>query len=210
MATLIYEYKFRISYNAKDFIVALGHVWEQEQSLSFNQTEALKRRLESLTQDKKAVVLKQVRGQLADERADIAIAALDEEIQSTQEQLESTATIEQDFVEFIEFAINTVEGFRQKFWELDQEHQVWCKQLLFPDGFSVSRDKKVYTPKISDFYRLATTKEDSEEPSIFNMVSHVDITWNSFLPYLVSLANKLESLGFRYVDGDVIVNKEEK
>lgn len=155
---------------AKDFLAALRQVWEQEQSLSFNQAEALKRRLESLTQDKKAVVLKQVRGQLADERADIAIDALDEEIQSTQEQLESTATIEQDFVEFIEFAINTVEGFRQKFWELDQEHQVWCKQLLFPDGFSVSRDKKVYTPKISDFYRLATTKEDSEEPSIFNMV----------------------------------------
>lgn len=181
MATLIYEYKFRISYNAKDFIVALGHVWEQEQSLSFNQTEALKRRLESLTQDKKAVVLKQVRGQLADERADIAIAALDEEIQSTQEQLESTATIEQDFVEFIEFAINTVEGFRQKFWELDQEHQVWCKQLLFPDGFSVSRDKKVYTPKISDFYRLATTKEDSEEPSIFNMVTLIESNWNDIL-----------------------------
>ena len=181
MATLIYEYKFRISYNAKDFIVALRHVWEQEQSLSFNQTEALKRRLESLTQDKKAVVLKQVRGQLADERADIAIAALYEEIQSTQEQLESTATIEQDFVEFIEFAINTVEGFRQKFWELDQEHQVWCKQLLFPDGFSVSRDKKVYTPKISDFYRLATTKEDSEEPSIFNMVTLIESNWNDIL-----------------------------
>src|SRR5690606_11390330 len=137
----------------------------------FNRAEALRRRLESLTQDKKAVILKQVRGQIADERADIAIVALDEDIQATKEQLESVATIEQDFVEFIEFAINTVEGFRQKFWESDQEHQVWCKQLLFPDGFSVSRDKKVYTPKISDFYRLATTKEDSEEPSIFNMVT---------------------------------------
>ena len=116
------------------------------------------------------MILKQARGQLADERADIAIDALDEEILAATEQLESTATIEQDFVEFIEFAINTVEGFRQKCWELDQEHQVWCKQLLFPDGFSVSRDKKVYTPKISDFYRLATTKEDPEESSIFNMV----------------------------------------
>ena len=40
--------------------------------------------------------------------------------------------------------------------------------------------------------------------------SHVDITWNSFLPYLINLADKLESLGFRYVDGSVIVNKEEK
>ena len=156
---------------AQDFITALRQVWEQEQSLSFNQAETLKRRLESLTQDKKSVVLKQVREQLADERADIAIAALDEDIQATQEQLDSTANIEQDFIEFIEFALNTVEGFRQKFWELDQEHQVWCKQLLFPDGFSVSRDKKVYTPKISDFYRLAATKEDPVESSIFSMVT---------------------------------------
>ena len=44
----------------------------------------------------------------------------------------------------------------------------------------------------------------------FTLVSHVDITWNSFLPYLINLADKLESLGFRYVDGSVIVNKEEK
>ena len=43
-----------------------------------------------------------------------------------------------------------------------------------------------------------------------DLVSHVDITWNSFLPYLINLADKLESLGFRYVDGSVIVNKEEK
>jgi len=52
----------------------------------------------------------------------------------------------------------------------------------------------------------------SQKALIINsiMVSHVDITWNSFLPYLINLADKLESLGFRYVDGSVIVNKEEK
>lgn len=42
------------------------------------------------------------------------------------------------------------------------------------------------------------------------MVSHVDITWNTFLPYLVSFADRLESLGFRYVDNKVIVPREEK
>ena len=44
----------------------------------------------------------------------------------------------------------------------------------------------------------------------FSMVSHVDITWNSFLLYLVSLTDRLESLGFRYVDGSVIVSKDEQ
>ena len=41
------------------------------------------------------------------------------------------------------------------------------------------------------------------------MVSHLAITWNSFLPYLVILTNKLEDLGFRYVDSIVFVLKEE-
>ena len=149
----------------KDFLSGLRHVWEQEQTTSFNTIEALKKRLSSLEHDKKEVVLKQVRGTLAEDRADIAIEALDEDIATVKQQIESISTIEQDFVEFVEFALNTVESFREKFWELDQEHQVWCKQLLFPDGFSVSRDKKVYTPTISDFYLCINTEKSHENDS---------------------------------------------
>lgn len=153
----------------KDFLAGLRHVWEQEQATSFNTTEGLKTRLSSLEHDKKEVVLKQVRGTLADDRADIAIGALDEDIATIKQQLESISTIEQDFVEFVEFALNTVESFRDKFWQLDQEHQVWCKQLLFPDGFSVSRTKKVYTPTISEFY-LCINAEKSHENDSFSTV----------------------------------------
>lgn len=149
----------------KDFLAGLRHVWEQEQATSFNTTEGLKTRLSSLEHDKKEVVLKQVRGTLADDRADIAIEALDEDIATIKQQIESIATVEQDFVEFVEFALNTVESFRDRFWQLDQEHQVWCKQLLFPDGFSVSRTKKVYTPTISDFYLCINTEKSHENDS---------------------------------------------
>lgn len=135
----------------KDFLAALRQVWEQEQALSYNTSESLHTRLKTLDNDKKTVILKQVRGELADERADLALDALDEQINDIKEQLDSISTVEKDFIEFVEFAINTVEGFRQKFWELDQEHQRWCKQLLFPDGFSVTREKKVYTPKLVTF-----------------------------------------------------------
>ena len=149
----------------KDFLAGLRHVWEQEQALSFNQIETLKKRLDSVTHDRKDVILKQARGQLADDRADIAINALEEEIATINEQIDSATTIERDFPEFVEFALNTVEGFREKFWELDQEHQIWCKQLLFPDGFSVSRDKKVYTPTISDFYLCINTEKSPKMDS---------------------------------------------
>jgi hypothetical protein len=77
--------------------------------------------------------------------------------------LESITTVEKDCVEFIEFAIHKTESFRQDFWELDAEHLSWCKQLLFPESFSLSRDKKVYTPKISEFYCLKVIKKDSSK-----------------------------------------------
>lgn len=146
----------------KDFLRGLRQVWEQDQALSFSKANTLRSRLEALTHDKKEVILKQVRGAISDDRADIAIEALDEEITATKEQIESMAAIENDFIDFVEFSLNATESFRERFWELDQEHQVWCKQLLFPDGFSISRSKKVYTPTISDFY-LCINKEKSHK-----------------------------------------------
>ncbi len=149
----------------KDFLSGLRHAWEQEQATSYNTTEGLKNRLATLENDKKAVVLKQALGNLADDRADIAIEALDEQIADAKNQIAAISTIEKDFVDFVEFSINTIENFRERFWQLDQEHQVMCKQLLFPDGFSVSRDKKVYTPTISDFYLCINTEKSHKNDS---------------------------------------------
>lgn len=41
------------------------------------------------------------------------------------------------------------------------------------------------------------------------LVTHMDITWNSFLPYLVTFTDRLEGVGFRYVDGEVFAPKVE-
>jgi hypothetical protein len=79
---------------------------------------------------------------------------IDKEISEVNSELESIQQIEKDFIEFVTFSIDFIENLRLKFWELDAENIAMCKQLLFPEGFSVSRDKKVYTPKISDIYRV--------------------------------------------------------
>ena len=153
----------------KDFLAGLRQVWEQEQATSFNQAKTLQTRLESLTHDKENVVMKQIRGTISDERADIAITVLDKDIADTEQLIEAAKNIEQDFIEFVEFAIDTAENFRERFWELEQEDQVMCKQLLFPDGFSLSRDKKVYTPTISEFY-LCINAEKSHRNDSFSTV----------------------------------------
>jgi hypothetical protein len=35
-----------------------------------------------------------------------------------------------------------------------------CKQVIFPAGFYLDANKKVYTPEISPLYRLASNKKD--------------------------------------------------
>ena len=73
-------------------------------------------------------------------------------------------------MDFIKFAFEIVEGMRNTFWTLDEEHLNRCKQLIFPSGFSLSRDKNVYTPEISPFYRLALKQKNLERSSNSNMV----------------------------------------
>lgn len=65
------------------------------------------------------------------------------------------------------------------------------------------------TEKISPLYRYAANKKDLSEPEKSSLVSHIDITWNTFLPYLIELTNRLETIGFRYVDNEVIILEEE-
>ena len=61
-------------------------------------------------------------------------------------------------------------------------------------GSSVRSRKKM----LRAFFRFTHYAEPT-----FTLVSHVDITWNSFLPYLVTFADRLEDFGFRRTDGEV-------
>ena len=71
-----------------------------------------------------------------------------------------------------------------------------------------SRTKSLEQAGFGLFYRLKDKQRDLEKSLDSYVVTHVDITWNSFLPYLINLTDKLEGLGFRYVDNEVMAPKE--
>ncbi len=62
------------------------------------------------------------------------------------------------------------DNMQTEFWKLGEKHMGRCRQLLYLEGFSVSRDKIVYTPIPSEFYRLISNQKDSEESQESNMV----------------------------------------
>lgn len=63
---------------------------------------------------------------------------------------------------FLMFAFNFIENMGARFLSLSPENRLQCKQLTFPGGFCVDANNNVYTPEISELYRLATKKKDAE------------------------------------------------
>ncbi|MDK2899447.1 MAG: site-specific recombinase [Patescibacteria group bacterium] len=153
-----------------EFMSALRVVWEEDSSNSILRSGALQRRIEQLVRDKSKLIRQSLNSTLSEGDVKIVLDEIDSDIADVEKELREIGEIENDFVDFVDFSIETVDNMRTNFWELDAEHLGWCKQLLFPEGFSVSRDKKVYTPKISDFYRLISNQKDPEGSSESNMV----------------------------------------
>lgn len=154
-----------------EFIAALRSVWAQEHQDNARFIQTLQQRLNELTASKNSLVMAIVTGKVTEADGNSALESIKSEIGKVNDEMADAQDIEQDFVEFVEFTMNFIDEMQRDWWELDQKHLGWCKQLLFPAGFSLSRNGKVYTPKISEFYRVATIKKDSEKSDFSNMVT---------------------------------------
>lgn len=71
---------------------------------------------------------------------------------------------EDDKREFMKFALSFIQNTGQHFLEpyVSRDNRLRCKQLLFPEGIMLRDKEKVYTPKVSVFYRGELTKKDTE------------------------------------------------
>ncbi len=153
-----------------EFLAALRTVWEQEHQDNARFIQTLQQRKDELTASKNSLVMAIATGKVTEADGNSALAGIKSDIEQIDEEIADTQDFEQDFVEFTAFTMNFIDEMQRSWWELDQKHLGWCKQLLFPEGFSLSRDGNVYTPKISEFYRVATAKNDSGKPDNSYMV----------------------------------------
>lgn len=73
---------------------------------------------------------------------------------------------------FMQFALAWVDNISDNFLapELSKENRLRCKLIVFPAGFWLDKNQKVYTPEISPLITLAATKKDAEASSMVNMV----------------------------------------
>jgi len=165
-----------------ELLAALNIVWRQRETELELEAQRVKQRIGSLN----AAISQQVEAATDPSNASIkdeileAIAKKKDDVVQLEDQLDAIkAEAESDKEKFLSFAFDFVNDMGNKFLEISQEDRLRCKQVLFPAGFYLDAENKVYTPEVSPLIRLATTKKDAEASNNSHLVRHSQHISNS-------------------------------
>ncbi len=159
--------KYRITNQGiEDLIEGLEAVWSKKEGEAEQEIKRLRIKISSLEKSisQQVEAATNPANSLIKEEILQAISKKKEEVALIEDQLEKLKTdAENDKDEFLRFALNFISNMgSNKFLEMSHENRMRCKQVIFPDGFYLDENKKVYTPKISPLITLATKKKDAK------------------------------------------------
>ena len=158
--------RFEITSESKQTLLdALEIAWKENENSNIQQInrishkvkslrDALSNQVEAITLPENAFIREEIRQSIGNKKTEIAL--LDNSLYELKQESDFNKR------DFLEFALNFIDDLDTNFFELSKEERVECKQLVFPEGFYLSADNKVYTPNLSIIYRLATKKKDAE------------------------------------------------
>lgn len=139
---------------------SLAKVWRQAESSNLQLIQVLENELTELRQKRDNLLMSLATDSEEDKQNfKDALSLVKAKTAEVEGNLNKAKDREQDFLEFAAFGLNTVSNWTTQWWELDHSDRERCKQILFPAGFSLTPDKKVYTPEISIIYSSAATKK---------------------------------------------------
>ncbi|HUD07293.1 MAG TPA: recombinase family protein [Candidatus Saccharimonadales bacterium] len=161
----------------QDLLEALKIVWEQNESQveqdinrlqhSIDQLDSfIEERVNAATDPKYSAIATDIMKLVEKKKT---------ERSKLQEQLSNlTTTADEDNERFLDFAFDYLNDIGKNFFSPDVslENRLRCKQAIFPAGFWVDKNRKVYTPEISYLYRLAEKKKDARASNNSLMVRH--------------------------------------
>lgn len=157
----------------RDFLDALDIVWRKKEAQAAQ--DAI--RIDQSITNRKQTITNNALAAIEPSNASIKqeLLANIESMKVEVKELEAELAIlsqeaDSDRRRFMEFALKFVDNLGDNFFSLTDEDRKKCKQILFPAGFRVDSNKKVYTPEISTLYRLASSKRDTEVSQKASMV----------------------------------------
>lgn len=159
----------------KDLIEALNIVWTQQEGQAEQEANRIKHKIKSLNE----TISNQVEAAADPTNSSIKQDILDiivrrkEEVIDLEDQLAKLGDgVDADKERFLKFAFDFIENMGNRFLDISPENRLRCKQLVFPSGFYLDSNNKVYTPEISPLYRLATNKKDPSVSEKSLLVQH--------------------------------------
>lgn len=148
-------------------IDALDIVWQKDNESKMHEVRSMRRsinevenyieqKVESATDDSNSSIKNDIL-KIIDKKKE-ELANLNIQLRKLSEQTED------DRHEFMAFALSFIQDTGKHFLEpyITKENRLVCKQMLFPAGIYINPDEKVYTPKVSIFFRGELKKKDTE------------------------------------------------
>lgn len=155
-----------ISREGVDILIeALSEVWTRKEGEAAHEANRLSRKLDALNMKIRSHVMAAIDPDNALIKEEI-LASIDREKNDAKELESEISKIRQaaddDYERFMRFAFSFLANMGDHFLDPDllQENRLRCKQIIFPGGFWIDENKKVYTPEISPLVRLASNKKD--------------------------------------------------
>ncbi|MFZ2512824.1 MAG: recombinase family protein [Candidatus Saccharimonadales bacterium] len=155
---------------SKALRIALEAVWQKNQAYRIERAKTIAQDIQQLESSRSELIMTLAANKdLADDiRAEISKNK--EKIAGLEAELSRVNDVDEDFREFMDYALGYVENLRVKFWTLPGESVTKCKQLLFFNEIYVAQDGRVYTPQISPIYTLLNANDGSKAVKNAHMV----------------------------------------
>lgn len=142
---------------------ALAVVWKQQEGQADQQinrvqykiestNEAIRVQVEAATDPSNATIKDEILSSIARKKQEV--------VDLSNQLYDLNNTKDSDHDHFLAFAFDFIDNVDKHFFEISKENRIRCKQLIFPGGFYLTEDNKVYTPEISPLYSLAMNKKD--------------------------------------------------
>jgi hypothetical protein len=137
----------------RDLKLRLKKLWRNYEKVLVQQSIQAERDLQRLKAKKGELV--QALSSNPDLANDIKeqIAQIKQQIIEAGANAINTKSYDHDFNQFIDFSLDFINNSLANWWSLDKAVMRKGKDLIFPAGFSVKKDQKVYPQEISPIYR---------------------------------------------------------
>ena len=161
--------KLKISQPLKDELkAAMQIVWERRNTDSGQLGKRLRVKLDALSEEKDNLV--RTIGSNPSLANDIAesVSKIKSEIVEVQNELQQVDNPDKDFNAFVEFSLDYVDDLNANWWDLTPDRRERCKQLSFPSGIFITKNKTVSTPLISAIYRYEAMKKEHRSALVYD------------------------------------------